>query len=209
MVNANFVCGLVQPQSEDALFRRRMLRRSSCMRFSVLMLSRLTVRTLTEWFWLHAFMICLHLSEIWRLLNWEVDPMIWLWLMCKESLLGHWDAWSQKTKKSRFVFCCEQIFEEVIVLNPFAKIRSLSEEASHNYLYLIEVYKENSWVNSFNNLRAFNRISKRISLSEEYVQYSIMLNCNANKISLRDETLSEFYCIQTAVQSHILSDDDL
>ena len=41
-------------------------------------------------------------------------------------------------------FCCEQIFEEVIVVNTVAKIRSLSEEASHNYLYVIEVYKENA-----------------------------------------------------------------
>ena len=123
-------CGLVQPQSEDALFRRCMLRRSRGMRFSVLMRSRLTVRTFTEWFWLHAFMICLHLFEIWRLLNSELDPMIWLWLMCKESLLGNLDAWNQRNMSSQeiAIVCCEQIFEEVIVSNMLAEISSLSEE---------------------------------------------------------------------------------
>ena len=64
-------------------------------------------------------------------------------------------------------------------------------------------------MNSFNKLCAFNRSRKIIYLSEEYVQDSILLNCNANKMSLSDRNFEYFYCIQTAVQSHVLSDDDL
>ena len=126
MVNVVFFCGLVQTQSEDALFKRRMLRRSRCMR---LMLSRFTVRRFTEWSWLHALMICLHLSEIWRLLNWELGPIIWLWLMCKDSLLGNLDAWNQRSIVSQEIapFLYDQIFQDEIVFNISATIRSLSE----------------------------------------------------------------------------------
>ena len=93
MVDVNFVCGFVQPQSEDVLLRRRMLRR------------------FTEWKWLHALKICLHLSEILRLLNWELDLMIWLWLMCKESFLGNVEARNKRHFVSHFFFGCEQPFK--------------------------------------------------------------------------------------------------
>ena len=93
----------------------------------VLMLSRLTVRRFTEWSWLHALMICVHLSEIWRLLNWELDPIIWVWLMCKESLLGNLDAWNQWKCVRHLLLFCEQICQDVIVFNLVTKIISLSE----------------------------------------------------------------------------------
>ena len=48
VVNVLSLVDVCETQSEDALLRRRMLRRSRCMRFSVLMLRRPMVRRLTE-----------------------------------------------------------------------------------------------------------------------------------------------------------------
>ena len=137
-VDVFFVRGLAQPQNEDVLFRRRMLRRLRWMRFSVLMLSRPTVRTLTEWFWFHAFMICLQLFENWRLVNWELHLMMWLWLMRKESLLGNlnacirWEFLSQE----RILFLVTRVFKKCLFFNCLAEMRFVECGSIPTIMYL-------------------------------------------------------------------------
>ena len=173
----------------------------------VFMLSRLTGRRFTEWSWLHALMICLHLSEIWRVLNWELDPMMWLWLMCKESLLGNLGAWSQRqfvSQESAF-FCCEQI-----LLQSFCKDKIFEWDRCPTISYICLKYTENilEWHLSINYLHYILVEREHLWATNIFLNSSI-LNCNANKISWHDRSLSEFYCIQTAMQTHILNDDDL
>ena len=88
-----------------------------------------------------------------------------------------------------YIFFSEQIFEEVIVFNRSAKIRSLSEEVFKNLLHSIVVQSEHYWLKLLNHLIAFNRSRKSISLSEEYFSRFMFLNCNAKRISLSDGKL--------------------
>ena len=121
-------CGLVQTHSEDALFKRRMLRRSRCMRC---------------WCWA---------DSRWGDSQSEVDFMLW-WFVCtclrsgvcwikswirlfgcgwfeRNHFLGTWTRETRENvsvKKWFIFFGCEQILQDVIVFNVLAKVRSLSE----------------------------------------------------------------------------------
>ena len=170
------------------------------------MLSRLTGRRFTEWSWLHALMMCLHLSESLRLLNWELGPIMRLWLMCTESLLGNLGAWSQrKCVSQESVFCCGEI-----LLQSICNDKIFEWDRCATIMYICFKYIENilEWNLSINVLPSM-LVEREYLWAKNILQYSITLSCNANKISLNYMIFSELYCIQTAVQSHILNDDDL
>jgi len=81
MVDVFFFRALVQRENQDVLFTRRMLRRLTWIRFCVLILSRLRVRTFTVWFLCHAFMI--DLAIVWDVAFLLIEMCPW-WCVCAD-----------------------------------------------------------------------------------------------------------------------------
>ena len=77
----SFFRAIVQRENQDVLFTRRMLRRLTWIRFCVLILSRLRVRTFTVWFLCHAFMI--DLAIVWDVAFLLIEMCPW-WCVCAD-----------------------------------------------------------------------------------------------------------------------------
>ena len=111
---------------------------------------------------MRSWFVCTCLRFV-RLLNWELGPMIWLWLMYKESLLGNLNAWNQSNflSQERFFFlwaecrrsnciqsfCKDKIFEwgsiPTIMYMYLKYIKKfIAWSLSINYLHSIVVERE-------------------------------------------------------------------